>query len=440
MGFRKYNFQILLRLILIIATCAIFFWIYPEEGYFVLKLNLVALVIIQIILFFRFLTRWQRDLNFFSNAVNHEDFSVSYRMIEKDDPYYPLYQLLNSVSHHVRQVKSEFVQQNQYFQYVVENAQVGLIAYESNGQVIIANKELHTLTGLSSIKHISDLQSIGRDFQESLKSLPLNTPKLINGGSGTLRLSARLSKFIIDGKEVYLLSLLNINSELQENELRSWQELISVLTHEIMNSISPIHSLNESMAKYLDKIQGNDDIVVKAKNSLDVINRRSQSLMNFVTRYRSVTNVPLPQLALIEVMGALTTVLSLLEEEMKDVDVNVDVKNTRVYADLPQVEQILINLIRNARQAMLNSTEKRLTITAIESGSHTQIYITDTGAGIPSEILDKIFIPFFTTRKEGSGIGLTLTRQIMQKHGGMIDVVGSTNSGTTFRLTFRNQP
>lgn len=440
MGFRKYNLQILLRIILLVATVAALIWFLPRTGFLVVQLNLVALLALQAYLLFRFLTKWQRDLSFFANAVNHNDYSISYRMIEKNDPYYPLYELLNNVSQYARRVKAEYIQQSQYFQYVVENTQVGLIAYDSNREVILVNKELLGITGRSTVKNLAELRSMGEDFYDSLTSLPLNTPRLIEVGGTPVRLSARLSKFVIDKKEVYLLSLLNINSELQENELRSWQDLISVLTHEIMNSISPIHSLNESMAKYLDKIEGNADIVVKAKNNLDVINRRSQSLMNFVTRYRSVSNVPLPQLSIIDVSRVVATVLSLLENELHGISIRVELGGSRIYADLSQFEQILINLIRNARQSMQESSQKELSITSIEFESATQIAIMDTGTGIAPEILDKIFIPFFTTRKEGSGIGLTLARQIMQKHGGTIDVVSNSNKGTTFRLIFRNRP
>ena len=164
MGFRKYNFQILLRLILLIATSAIFIWLLPRSGYLVVQLNLVAFLILQIYLLFRFITKWQRDLHFFANAVNHEDYTISYRTIEKTDPYYALYEMLNTVSQYVRKVKSEYVQQNQYFQYVVENTQVGLIAYEANGTVILVNKELLNIAGLNSIRHFNELQHAGESF------------------------------------------------------------------------------------------------------------------------------------------------------------------------------------------------------------------------------------------------------------------------------------
>ena len=439
MGFRKYNFEILIRLLLMIATVAALIWFLPRRGYLVVQLNLIALVILQGYLFFRFITKWQRDLSFFANAVKHDDYSISYRMIETTDPYYALYEMLNSVSQYARRVKAEYIQQSQYFQYVVENTQVGLIAYESNGAVLLVNRELLRITGLSTIKNLSDLRNFDGAFYQSITSLSLNTAKLIELSGTAARLSARLSKFVIDGKDIYLLSLLNINSELQENELRSWQDLISVLTHEIMNSISPIHSLNESMVKYLDKIEGNDEIVAKAKNNLDVINRRSQSLMSFVTRYRSVSNVPLPQFSMVDVPDVVSSVLSLLDNELKDIEVHVDLGASRIYADLAQFEQILINLLRNARQSMLDSPQKVLTIRSTERDNITEISITDTGLGIAPEIMDKIFIPFFTTKKEGSGIGLTLARQIMQKHGGTIDVVSNAKTGSTFRLVFRNK-
>ena len=206
MGFRKYNFQILIRLLLMIATVAALIWFLPRRGYLVVQLNLIALVILQGYLFFRFITKWQRDLSFFANAVNHDDYSISYRMIEKTDPYYALYEMLNNVSQYARRVKAEYIQQSQYFQCVVENTQVGLIAYESNGAVLLVNRELLRITGLSTIKNLSDLRNFDGAFYQSITSLSLNTAKLIELSGTAARLSARLSKFVIDGKDIYRLS------------------------------------------------------------------------------------------------------------------------------------------------------------------------------------------------------------------------------------------
>jgi two-component system, NtrC family, nitrogen regulation sensor histidine kinase NtrY len=236
---------------------------------------------------------------------------------------------------------------------------------------------------------------------------------------------------------VYLLSILNIRQELDENELRSWQELISVLTHEIMNSITPIHSLNGSMAKYLDKISGNEEIVAKAKSNLEVINRRSESLMTFVDRYRKISTVPLPVFQEIEVAQLLKNVTELLQEDLKDVKLTIKAGYEIISVDVPQIEQVLINILKNAKHAMEEKEFQELVVTVTSRENETRVAISDNGKGIPSDVMDKIFIPFFTTRKEGSGIGLTLSRQIMHRHGGNVEVT-SNPYGTTITLLFRS--
>jgi two-component system, NtrC family, nitrogen regulation sensor histidine kinase NtrY len=172
--------------------------------------------------------------------VKHGDYNVTYNLIDKQDAYYPLYQMLNSISAYVRALKSEAVQQNHYFQYVVENSQVGLMAYDEKGNVILSNKETSRLLGVRLLKNIHQLKGLRPALYVQLSSLVQNQPKLIQIQlPSALKLSARLQQIVIGEKSISLLSLINIKAELDENELQSWQDLISVLTHEIMNSVSP---------------------------------------------------------------------------------------------------------------------------------------------------------------------------------------------------------
>lgn len=436
MVFKSYQFQIIFRLVLIVVNCLGIVYIWQLQMYWVSFYNLVLLLVLQVYMLFRFLTRWQQDIKVFANSVRHGDYNVTYHLLEKNDPHYELYNMLNNVSQYVRLIKSEYVQQNHYFQYVVQNAQVGLIAYEEKGNVILVNQEVLNLLRLTDLKNLSDLKRYDAELFNHISTLGLNQSRLlISGKDRSIKLSARLSKFVIDGKPVFLLSLMNIRPELEENELQSWQELISVLTHEIMNSITPIHSLNGSMAKYLDKIEGNEEIVGKARHSLDVINRRSQSLMTFVDRYRKISTVPLPHLQATDLGKLVEGVVLLMEDELKNVEVKIHHQNEVIQADPALIEQILINLFKNATYSFEGSQAK-LVVKIIKEDNKVFVSVKDNGNGIAPEVLERIFIPFFTTREGGSGIGLTLSRQIMHRHGGTIEVKSELQHGTEFILTF----
>jgi two-component system nitrogen regulation sensor histidine kinase NtrY len=440
MVFKRYQIQILIRLILIVLTCYGITYVLQLHAYWFTLWNLILFVVLQVYSLFRFLTRWQQDLRVFANSVKHGDYNITYHLLDKSDAHFELYDMLNNVTKYVRQIKSEYVQQNHYFKYVVENAQVGLIAYDEKGMILLCNDEALKLTQQHVLKNIHDLLYSDQHLHAGITSLTLHQPSVITSKKQIgLRLSARLSKFIMDEKPVFLLSLLNIKTELEENELNSWQNLISVLTHEIMNSITPIHSLNGSMSKYLDRIQGNVETVEKAKNSLEVINRRSQSLMNFVDRYRKISTVPLPHIQKIEVAELINDVVTLLENDLKDITLHVHHNNEKLKADPSQIEQVLINILRNATHALEGAQRKEISINTATKENQFFITISDTGKGIQPELLEKIFIPFFTTRPEGSGIGLTLSRLIMQRHGGSIEVVSTVSKGTMFTLVFPYQ-
>jgi two-component system, NtrC family, nitrogen regulation sensor histidine kinase NtrY len=437
MVFKRYQFQILFRLLLIVANCLGVIYVRQLQQYWISFFNLVALLILQVFLLFRYLTRWQQDVRVFANSVRHGDFNISYHLVDKNDAHYELYQMLNSITSYVRSLQSQFVQQNQYFEYVVKNAQVGLMAYDDKGRVLLSNDEALLLLGNKSLKIFGQLAGSDSVLHDQLVSLSLNQPKLIRGGADkTVRLSARLSKIVIEGKSIFLLSLININPELAENELQSWQDLISVLTHEIMNSVTPIHSLTGSMNKYMDRIEGNDEVVAKAKHSLDVITRRSQSLMTFVDRYRTISTVPLPRLEMIDLSKLISDVLLLMENELSRVKVRFAHRSTDVKVDPSLVEQVIINVLKNALSAVAEKTEPQIQIELTSDDKFVTVSVSDNGKGIPSNVIGKIFIPFFTTRENGSGIGLTLSRQIMHRHGGTIEIRSEEGKGTTCVLKF----
>ena len=437
MVFSNYHFQIVLRLVLIVINVCIAAYVFTLDQYWVTFANLCGLVVLQIILLFRYLSRWQKDVAVVANAVKHGDYSFHFNVTSPRHPLYDLYETLNVLSRHVSSVQAEAERQSQYFDYVLNNSQVGLLVYDAAGKVLVVNHEFLRLTQTPNLLHIDGLRASNDALFTALKTMPLNRPQLLADRANiTQKLSVRLSKIVVREQAVFIVSLINIKPELEENELQSWQDLMSVLTHEIMNSIAPIHSLNGTMEKYLDKIEGNHEIVNKAKSNLEVINRRSASLMNFVERYRSISTVPLPHLERVSVKDLFRTVTSLLTEELKGIHVVVEAGDEKISADASLVEQVLINLVKNAAFALREVQAPMLMLKFKSDETVSMITVEDNGKGISPEMMNKIFMPFFTTRPTGSGIGLTISRQIMQRHQGSIHVESSPGKSTTFTLTF----
>lgn len=435
MAFNSFAISIILRLLAVAGNCWLLAYFNLLNKYLLTQINLVVLLVIQLYLLMRYITRWQKELRLFFDSVKHGDFNIHYNVVNTRDPYYEMYKALNHVSGVVRVLKEQVEQQNQYLKYVVENAQVGLIAYRTDGAVLLCNDEALRVVGLHALKTMNALSSSNPALAVHMKSLIPGEPRLVViKNEPAQKLSLRMTRIVVEGKTVDIVSLLNIRHELEENELQSWQELISVLTHEIMNSITPIHSLNGSMSKYLDKIDGNHEIVEKARNSLAVINRRSQRLMDFVDRYRQISTVPLPEKRLLHVKTLLKDVTLLLQEQLGNISVDVEGYDTEIFADVGQVEQVFINIIKNAIHALEGAAGPRISISIESDTTSVLVRIRDNGPGISEDIATKIFIPFYTTRSQGSGIGLTISRQIMQRHGGRIDFTSEKGKGTTFTL------
>jgi nitrogen fixation/metabolism regulation signal transduction histidine kinase len=295
---------------------------------------------------------------------------------------------------------------------------------------------------------VEDLRDVDDSLADSILKLKTGGRELIRlkAGDETLQLSIFAIELTLRDEEVKLISMSNIQSELDEKEMEAWQNLVRVLTHEIMNSVTPISSLAGIVEEELDrKIRFEQDI----KNdelgdmhlSLQTISRRSEGLIRFVKEFRNLTHIPKPKLAEIPVKPLLDEMAMLHKKELADhgvsINVSVDPENLFILADKTMIEQVLINLIKNAIQAYDEQPDKRLDLVARsnEKGRAT-ISVKDNGSGIDNEELEKIFIPFFSTKKTGSGIGLSLSKQIMLQHEGRITVKSKLGEGTEFILRF----
>ncbi len=453
MGFKNFKHHLLARIGLLIVTIFVFSaLIYSDSGN-LSRLLLLGLVILQGYNLYYFLERSENEISIFLNRIQDESLAESMSSKALGEPIYPEFE---EVIENIRELRSDKEAQHQYLKTIVQHVTIGIITFEPSGEVQIFNSAAKSLLGVNQLGNINDLKRV---------SLPLvkTITELRTGGRDLVRVvkeneETQIAVYAIElslkGETFKLISLQNIQSELEEKEMDAWQNLIRVLTHEIMNSVTPISSLAKTLEGEIqdwfrkNEVKIKDDELSDFHLALHTIHKRSDNLMAFVSEFRNMTRITLPNLKRVQIKELIDRVLILLKYEMASTDIKIKLdvipEELRITLDENQVEQVFINLIKNAMQALqaeeneiTNPTIKIKALT-IHDGS-TVVTIEDNGPGIDEEALEKIFIPFYTTKKGGSGIGLTLSKQIMRLHNGTITVKSKVNQGTTFTLKFIDQ-
>ena len=357
-------------------------------------------------------------------------------------------QMLNEALTKIKTARREQDSDLQFFKNVVQHIGIGLIAFRKDGSIQIANSAAKRLLRLTRTVNISDLKEVSEPLVEAVLKLKTGGRELVpmKMGDETFQLSVYAIELTLRGEELKLISITNIQSELEEKEMEAWQNLVRVLTHEIMNSVTPISSLadmaEQDLGAHLKNERGNlkkeqlEDMYL----SLQTISKRSEGLIRFVKEFRNLTHIPKPKHADVAVKPLLQDMALLHRKEMTDkgiaIEVNVTPEQLIISADKNMIEQVIINLLKNAIQSFDEQPSKIIWLTASTDKGRPVISVKDNGSGIEPEALEKIFIPFFSTKKTGSGIGLSLSKQIMRQHEGRITVHSKPNEGTEFVLRF----
>lgn len=325
--------------------------------------------------------------------------------------------------------------QLQYFQALANHIDMVVLVYAPDGQMEWINEAAKRLIHMEHPRTVDDLTEFHPNLPEKLRTLKAGDLSVwqIKEEEETVQLALSGMEFIIQGRKLLIAGMKNIHSALDSRETEAWQKLIRVLTHEIMNSITPIISLTELLTKYADSLEGDEETKTEMKQMLQTIGRRGNGLVRFMNSYREVSHLPHPLLKLYNAGELLKGVVQLMQNDTNDLHLSLPNIPLRLIADKEQIEQVLINLIRNARE----NEAIQITLSAgITPGNHLFLRVTDNGTGIDPEVQERIFIPFFTTKPTGSGIGLTISRQIMHQHHGSITVQSKVGEGSTFTLLF----
>lgn len=418
------------------------------------SLRLIILCVLAIIVLtgslVSYLNRTNRNIKFFFDSVKNDETGLSFRSGTNDDTLRELYSSMNNVNRHIQNLKIINRQQEQYFKRILEHLATGIVTYDTKGFIQHANTSAKNLLALETFTHIRQLEKIDSKLFSVVSSIKPNERKLvgINSPNGDVQLALKTTSYGSDQNKLMILSVQDIKHELDEKEIDSWMKLIRVLMHEIMNSITPITSLSESLSgiykyegKPVEPASIDEKTISTTLQGLEVIRDQGKGLMSFVENYRKLTHIPRPekkQVKVSDIFARVKILTSPLEKgENTKIIFDENEPDRTIFADENLVSLVLINLVKNALEANTANSNAIIRInTQNGPDNHTEICVTDNGPGINGEILDKIFIPFFTTRKNGSGIGLSLSRQIMGAHGGTLKVRSEPGKETVFCMSF----
>jgi two-component system nitrogen regulation sensor histidine kinase NtrY len=397
-----------------------------------------------------YLNSTNKKIRFFFDSVRNDDSNLSFPAETRNDALNDLYKSMNKVNHQIQQLKIENRQQEQYFRTLLEHLAAGIITYNDKGFILHANSSARKLLAIDVLTHLQQIERKDQKLFETINSIKPFERKLIgiSADGGEIQLSLKATSFKTNENELVILSIQDIKNELDEKEIESWMKLIRVLMHEIMNSITPITSLSESLSNIYSTggipvlpEQVNVKTIATTLQGLNVIKEQGKGLMSFVESYRKLTRVPEPEKKLFKVADLMSRVQILYNslDNINKTNLTISLKkpDLEIFADQNLISQVLINLLKNALEANENNFEGKITIVSSEnSGNHSEICVIDNGPGISEENLDEIFVPFFTTRQNGSGIGLSISRQIMRAHGGNLKVRSVPHKETAFCLSF----
>jgi len=441
--------QVLIRVILILLNAVAFSWVILSTRFWYSIVTLGVLLILQTWLMVRYLNRTNRIMADFIQRLREKESTTRSLLEIESGPFQQFTQVLHEINGLIQDARIEKENQFLYLQYIIEHVGIGLLAFDDTGKINLINKAALDLFQLEELKHIKNLNLVREGMDKFLKGFKPGQQQLmkINISGSIIQLSVKASEFKILDRWIKLVSFQDIKLELDQKELESWQKLIRVLAHEIMNSITPINTLSETMLKQnrqheelVRQWQGGSDYFDNMMDGLQLIRERGSGLIDFVQKYRDLSKLPTPNLTEINVSALLGGIKRLFEKDTEEKGIgfstNVSHDNLILNADRKLIEQVLINLVRNAIEALREIQDGEIRMIAEKYKDAVRIRVVDNGPGIPESIIDQVFIPFYTTKEDGSGIGLSLSRQIMRLHQGTIDIQSIPSKETNIILNF----
>ena len=444
--FKKFELRILIRVIFIfIVLCGAALTVVKAQ--FIYLIILIPVIAWQFADFYRFFRKTQDELEQFVESIHYRDFSRHFDVSHAPVELKTMRKGFNDINSTFKVISREKETQYLYLQKILELVETGILSYEvETGAVVWMNDSLKKILGIPYLKTMHSLEKRDLYLFQEINQLQPGAGKIlsISKDNGIVKVLASVTAFQTDNKTFKLAAFQNVNEALDEAEAKAWQKLLSVMTHEIMNSVAPISSLAETM---LDRLQKATEFMLEQPAAvedlelgIETIRRRSEGLLKFTETYRNLNKIVAPTVSKVYLRNMFENLhqLMLPTLQQKNVDLDIILQNPDLSYELDPtlIEQVLINLLVNAIEAVKDKANPKIHLSAfaVTGSSKINIKVADNGCGIPPSLMDRIFIPFFSTRKNGSGIGLSLCQQILLLHKGSIQVQSVENEGSAFTL------
>lgn len=449
MGYKRLSVQLAVRLSGILASLIAIAFLLQQPGYTAVTALICCLTIVQCIALVKYINKTNIELTRFLSALKHADYSQRFKFTELGCGFDELGTAFEAIVKEQQAITASKEAKQRKLTALIEQVPVPLISLHEDERVTLWNSKARKLFGTVRCENIADLNQWHTSFVEQLLSIPNGGARLIKivNDDSEQQLMVTASELIVEGKQEKLFSLQNIQSALDSAQLQAWQDLVRVLTHEIMNSITPISSLAKTASDLIQDLQHNYSTNTNIREDLEdiasavnTVASRSDGLTQFVSGYRKLTRLPAPNRTTFYIADFFDQLYNVVNQDLQHKGIqlvtSVTPQQLELIADKQMLTQVFINLIKNAEQALETVANPTIRISAnINTRNHVTIKIGDNGAGIPEDLIEQIFVPFFTTKKEGSGVGLALTRQAMILHGGAVKVENGAQ-GAVFTLVF----
>lgn len=441
---KNFRLNILFRILMLTGLALLLAWVLVNTNWFFTPLVVGVVLILVVINLIMYVERTNKNLSQFLLSIKQGGFTNLFKDSAHGGTHGGLNEVFNEVMIQFQKVTLEKESHYQYLQTLNENLGVSLISYDQRGSIELMNPAAKQLLKKPYLKKIEDVRHINDELYQTIVKLASEEKRviktIINGE--LIQLSVQVKDFVTGDQQFRLVLIHNIHNELEENEVEAWQKLISVLTHEIMNSVTPIASLSTAMNQQLQThgLDMSKEDAEDLKVSLSTIENRSKGLMRFVNAYKEFTKRPDINVSEVDLKDLIQRVVQLLTPDLQqsqiETAINISKGNYLVKIDQELVEQVIINILKNAIEILEPQEKGRINISLEKRGRRVFVTVADNGPGMERETLEKIFVPFFTTKKKGTGVGLSFARQIMRLHNGSISAKSKVGEGTSFVLEF----